>query len=203
VGESVKKHVVVHISTKLSPEEWDRIERFKARVKELIATEIVSAEGHGISANISYKHDQGLKFTAVLPKEDLLRSLFLTFRFFYLNDEPSNFFRVANILKRHAGDPDVKRFVDRLKQRWKDAVFGGAMGISVNDEKITADLLLDLWFNAHYFHSDKGKEQKLKILTDTLGADFCRYMLADAVYEASKAIFRLYDALRTCERPAI
>jgi hypothetical protein len=203
VSAPPKKEVVVHISNQLSAGEWECIDRFKARVRDLIATEIVSAEGHGISANINYKQNRGLSSTVVLPKEDLLRSLFLAFRFFYLNDEPSNFFRVANIVKQHAADPDINRFVDAQKQRWKDAVFGGAMCISVNDQKITVNLLLDLWFNAHYFHSNRTKEQKLKDLTDSLGADFCRYMLVDAVLEASKAVFRLYDALKTCERPAV
>jgi hypothetical protein len=66
----------------------------------------------------------------------------------------------------------------------------------INGVEITPTMLIDLWFNAHYFHSDELKEQNLTNLKNALSIDVCRFMLADAVYEASKAVIHLANALQ-------
>lgn len=47
-----------------------------------------------------------------MPDEEPLRALLLTFRLFWANDEPSNFLRVSNILKRHIAKVDARGVID-------------------------------------------------------------------------------------------
>jgi len=69
------------------------------------------------------------------------------------------------------------------------------MRMYIDGKEITPIMLIDLWFNAHYFHSDECKDQNLANLKEALSIDGCRFMLADAVYEASTAVLDLANAL--------
>jgi hypothetical protein len=106
-------------------------------------------EGRRTTVVYGQEHATGRTFPALL----------LTFRHFWANDEPSNFRRLLNIVARHA--PEARALVDGLRTKWNQALFGGIMFISFNDENLTANTLFDLWLNAHYFHNDQAKQQAL------------------------------------------
>jgi hypothetical protein len=78
---------------------------------------------------------------------------------------------------------------------WSGALAVKQVQIRVNNKQITPSILIDLWFNAHYFHANDKKEEDLSNLSGALTIDVCRFMLADAVYEASKAVFLLANIL--------
>lgn len=78
---------------------------------------------------------------------------------------------------------------------WKNSLFNGAMFITLYDEKMNPEKLINLWFNTYYFHSDDEKEVALKKLNEAFKNDFAKFMLLDAVYNASKVIFIFYDGV--------
>ena len=55
---------------------------------------------------------------------------------------------------------------------------------------------MDLWFNAHYFHSDEVKEKELEKLKECFSGEFAKYMLLDAVFEATKVVFKVFNGLQ-------
>ena len=70
------------------------------------------------------------------------------------------------------------------------------MSITINEKQITAPTLLDLWFNAHYFHSDESKNEALDILNQAFTVDYSKFMLLDSVFNSTKIILMLYDGLK-------
>lgn len=182
-------------------DDWRCIEVFKRRAQELLKVDILAKKGSGISSNVQYKQDEGMTLKVTLPPEENLRSLYMAFRFFYGEKEPSNFNRVANILKKTSGDELFQQFIENLKQQYSGSLYRKhIMQVKVNGEEVTTKRLLDLWFNANYFHSDEKKENDLKIWNETLSQDLSRFILANAVYEACKAVIRLYKAMITLEQ---
>jgi hypothetical protein len=190
------REIEVRISDRLDSAEVRALAAFKRRAGELLQTRVLQSGGR-IHANVKFRAGEGLAFVIELPEEEDLRSFYMAFRFFYLQKEPSNFLRVANIIQRHASHDLVNRRFEALKDQWHGAMERKGWSLAVNGEELTARLLIDLWFNAHYFHSDEDKEAKLRELNGILSTDFNRFLLADAVYEATKAALNVYESVKT------
>ncbi len=191
--------VVARLETEPSDDEWRGIRTFRLRADELCKSSLVS-EGYELSANMSWKAGEPPQFTvSALPAEEPFRSLLLTFRHFVANDEPSNFLRVLNIVARHA--PEARAFLEGLRDRWNQALFGGLMNISVSGKLLTASHIFDLWLNSHYFHNDEAKKQELERLSNMFTSDFVKFLLANAVTECSRAVMQLSYALSKLTNP--
>ena len=188
--------VEVKISNSLQEDEKPCIAAYQKRAAELLDTRIMRESGH-IHAHLSYETGKLLTIQVELPYEEELRSFYMAFRFFYLQKEPSYFLRVVNIIERRASSELVSRYLNGLREQWNGALARRGWNISVNGEELTTSLLVNLWFNAHYFHSDEDKGQRLQQLNGVLSTDFNRYLLADAVFEACKAVERLHDSIKS------
>lgn len=192
---------VIRFDEPLSPEEWRSIISFRQRAENLqqstyfASDASLGAELKGDSSGIVSSSASGL------PSDDSLAALLLAFRHFYINDEPASFLKVLNILPRHNRHPDLVEFCKNLKERWQKALFGGLMKMSLDDDALNAQQILDLWLNGHYFHTDAIKAKKLEALASVLGADFVKFMLVDVVSRCSVAILMLNSALRDLVAP--
>jgi hypothetical protein len=196
----MEKVVEVFIKDSLTEEELVCIRQFLKKTKELYAASKASNAESNISLNMASELGKPVQFHVSLPPEEHLRSFYMAFRFFYLEKEKTNFLRVCNIIKRRTENQLARQYVDRLRDMWSGALAARQMQMRVNEKQIIPPLLIDLWFNAHYFHSDEKKEKDLSNLSKILTIDVCRFMLADAVYEASKAVFLLANALARLEQ---
>lgn len=178
----------------VTDDEHRRIEVFKRRVAQLAQVPIIKEGRAQISAKIRGEVGKGVTIGVTLPPETDLRALYMAFRFFYLQKEPANFLRIVNILRRHAKDHNTITYLDNLKKQWNGS-FMKQIEITAGGRTLTPSLLVDLWFNAHFFHSDENKESELNSLLEIIGQDFGLFLLTDAVYEASKAVISLNSKL--------
>ena len=195
----MEKVIQVPLKKPLTIEELACVRQFLKKARELHATRIISNGESGISLNSKFEKDKTVKFRVSLPPEEYLRSLYMAFRFFYLSKEKSNFQRVTNIIKRKIDNEFGRKYIDWLKDMWSGALAVQQVHIRVNEKLITPAMLIDLRFNAHYFHADDRKEDELSDLSGALTIDVCRFMLADAVFEASKAVFLLANMIAGLE----
>jgi hypothetical protein len=190
--------IKVNISDSLTEEELKDIRLFLKKADELSKTRIMTGADNGISMRVSSEIGKTPQISVTLPDEEYLRSFYMAFRMFYSQDA-TNFNRIANIVKRRSGVEGARKYVDALKERWSGALARQQFHMEVDGQEMTPSLLMDLWFNAHYFHPDEGKDEKLSALKSVLTHDGCRFMLADAVYEASVAVLRLAHSLKALE----
>ena len=188
--------VEIPISHALSKDEWSVMSAFCTKVRRLIAPKLVAGEASSITAKFRYEQELGVWFEATLPPEEQVAEYLMAFRFFYLQDEPTNFYRVLRIMGKHAQQPEVQQALKLLRMRWHNALFQNAINLSLNDSPITTSRVLDLWFNAHYFHSDSIKTEALKELNEVFTEDFSKYMLLDSTYNASKVVFTIQQGLQ-------
>lgn len=190
------KHVDVHISSSLTENDWEFLRAFCIKAKRLAATKLVSGKESAIRGKIRYEQEQGLCFESQLPQEDQISEFLMAFRFFYLQKETTHFPKVLKLIGKHTKNPDAREAFKVFRAQWDNYLFGKAIEIKLNDKPVTSSLLIDLWFNAHYFHSDEEKEQKLNSLKETFSEGFAKYMLLDAAYQATKVVFKLHNGLK-------
>lgn len=184
------------ISHALSNDDWSVLAAFCIKARRLIATKLVADEASSITAKFRYEKELGISFEATLPPEEQVAEYLMAFRFFYLQDEPTNFHKVLRIMGKHAQQPEVTQALKLLRTKWQNALFQSAINLSLNDRPITTSRILDLWFNAHYFHSDSIKTEALKELNEVFTEGFSKYMLLDSTYNASKVVFTVYRGLQ-------
>ena len=190
------KHVEVHISSLLTDEEWNILRLFCDKARRLGHTKLGSGQFGGIKGKIRYERDKGLWFESELPSEELIAEFLMGFRFFYLQKEPTHFPKVIGLIRKHANNEDARKALKVFSKQWNDCLFGKALNISYNDKQMTSSLLLDLWFNAHYFHQDAEKGTELNQLILGFSENFAKFMLMDATFEATKVVYRVFNGLR-------
>jgi hypothetical protein len=181
----------VSLPNTLSAEEWRCLAQFKRRVVELRGAQVFAA-GTTPRAHVESNDEVGFRVSVSgMPEEEAWRSLLLTFRFFCSQNEPAHFHRVVNILRRHSTHDELRVYLGHLNDRWKGALFRSAMFLHFGNGVVDAERILDLWLNAHYFHSDEEKQQELDALLSALTPDLTKYMLVDAVMERSRVVLML------------
>jgi len=190
------RQITIDISGSLSKKDWDYLKNFAKRVEELSKIKLLSSEQGTIQAKIKYERGKGLSLEASLPSDEIISELLMAFRLFYLQKEPTYFPRIINIINKHITLPEANNLLNSYKKRWEDNLFNQALFISVNDEKLSSSKILDLWFNAHYFHSDEEKSRELHKINSILSEPFSKYMLLTSIFESVKIIFKVYDSLK-------
>lgn len=190
------KHIEIHISSLLVENEWNALRLFCDKAKRLAATRIGSGQTEGINGRMQYEREKGLQFEAQLPLEEQIAEFLLAFRFFYLEKEPTHFPRILSLLGKHTKDEDARKALKVFGKQWNDSLFGKALNITYNEKPLTSGLLLDLWFNAHYFHQDELKGRELRKLIEGFSENFVKYMLLDAAFEATKVVYKVFHGLR-------
>ena len=190
------KHIEIHISDSLSQGEWEVLRAFCDKARRLVSTKLISDGDASIKGNVRYEKDKGIRFQASLPPEEQVAEFLMVFRFFYLQKEDTCFPKVLSIVGRHTEQKEAREALKFFRKKWENSLFGNAMQMTLNGKPITTSLLLDIWFNAHYFHSDKEKEKELHVMKSLFSENFAKYMLLDASYEASKIVLKFYQGLK-------
>lgn len=190
------EHIQINISDLLSDKEWKILKNFCNKTNRLISTKLVADGKAAISGKVRYEKDKGLWFEATLPPEEQVAEFLMAFRFFYLKKEATYFPKILKIIGEHTTQPEGHQALKVFRRQWENSLFGNAVFIKVNGKDISTSLLLDLWFNAHYFHSDIKKGAELQKLKSLLTEDFTKCMLLDAIYGATKVVLMFSNGLQ-------
>ena len=104
--------------------------------------------------------------TVETPTDDDLAAMQRQFRVFILDDEPTHFPSVRNLVSRafyEAGVEDPGGVIRRAKAAWRLPMLRDI------DCPVPGQELLDWWFNAELFHRDAEKKDKLDQLRASAG----------------------------------
>lgn len=189
------RQVTLEISGALHEAEWKVLRQFCDKAHRLMGTKLAAAGLGGIKARMLWERGRGVKYETTLPPEEQVAELLMAFRFFYLQREPSNFLAVMSILSRHSRHEEVRQLLKQYRKGWGNCLFGNTLELVMGEKQITSSLLIDLWLNAHYFHSDEAKAVELDQISEGLSDDFAKYMLLDSVFEASRMVIKIHRAV--------
>lgn len=179
----------------VSSDDWKVLNAFHKKAKRLIETKLVNCDEYRIDFRLSFDAAKEAEFTCKLPPEEIIAEFLMVFRFFYLQKEITHFPKVLKVLGKYNERDDARAGLKQLNARWKNCLFGNAMSFKLNGVTLTSSKLLDLWFNAHYFHSDEKKEQELIKQQEILPNESSKYMMIDSAIESTDLIFEIYQVV--------
>lgn len=176
--------------------ELRRLATFKRRALALIETRDKLKLGQ---MSGSFWEDDGCYDGDVsLPDETKLKALFMDFRFFFLEKEPANCRRIADMLAKNGDNELITLFIKYIKKEW-DSSFLKDGWFRYKERNLSSKEVINLWFNAHYFHSDHEKEQQLKELNLVLSDGVSRFILVMCVLDAGHSIKNLYHLIKNTD----
>jgi len=130
-----------------STELWS-IEVFKLRTRNLIENWKSFRDGKtSFQFGLQKDPDGKVRSTGDVHDFHRVKGLYLDYRVFVANDEPSNFLRVTNIIKKRFRSIEVVELVDRIRSMWKSADGMGAW------HGLDFDQISNVLFNASMFHT--------------------------------------------------
>lgn len=162
---------------------------FHRKVDELKETSMLKEETQ-IGINFSAKKGGNLQIRSSLPNEDKLKSFIMSVRFFLLEKEPTQIYKICSLIVKSEKDDRLKNDVKYVRERMFQILNESPMRFEHNNKVVTPNEIIKLWFNAHYFHCDVEQDKRLNELLRILGP-FIKYFLIGPLFELAKLIIHL------------
>jgi len=120
-----------------------------------------------------------------------LKGLYLDYRGFQAQREPTQFQHVCNVVKRHFADGGVRGWVDVEMHQWRNDALASWHGYKFDD-------LIDTIFNAELFHSDPTKQEILSDVYDNFTSEALHMLLFYGVQERIARIRNINFIIGPC-----
>ena len=183
----------------LSENEWDKLNLFLRRFEQLERTRFYS---NPKLKNIQYKIkgekvDKGFqtRFEIKVPDEETIKSFLLSFRVFYMEGEHTNFYSIYNLLYKKILDKKVRNDLATIRSNYTKALNTSFTSINFLGKSYLPKDIVDLWFNAEYFHTDIEKVKELDKIVISPGKSLFFYLLIDAVITLTNQISILKEII--------
>ncbi|MBI5059975.1 hypothetical protein HZB60_09395 [candidate division KSB1 bacterium] len=164
-------------------------------------------------ANQAYQKQQ-LKFSAKngesgftvnieahLPPVDAIRSFMMGFRKFYMNDEPTNFYGICNLVQHGAFSDELKEATRLIRSHYKSGLSGRHFPIQLGPGHVSIEYLIDLYFNGEMFHSDAAKAKVLESIKGSPSEPLFWYFFVVGCSYLFAMISNLAVGLRNADKP--
>ena len=183
----------------LSENEWEKLNLFLRRFEQLERTRFYS---NPKLKNIQYKIkgekvDKGFqtRFEIKVPDEETIKSFLLSFRVFYMEGEHTNFYSIYNLLYKKILDKKVRNDLATIRSNYTKALNTSFISINFLGKSYLPKDIVDLWFNAEYFHTDIEKVKELDKIVISPGKSLFFYLLIDAVITLTNQISMLKEII--------
>lgn len=145
-------------------EEENILKLYNEKVEKLLKHSLLQGE---MNLKITF-FPLTLKIGDIEPTEEQIESLLIRFRFFYLENESTNFNRVCNLLWKKVDTKEQKEFIMSLRERYNTILErSGVVGLKINGDRVKPKENISVWLNAFYFHSDEEKREQLRYLQES------------------------------------
>lgn len=179
----------------LNEQQVANIQEFKRRALDL--NEILKKYNRGAISSFLITEDLEKKkasFKASTPDENLIELLSLKFRFFFAENEKTNYTKFINSIIHNTDDKLAKSYLKLLKNQYNSEMTSTCVSEDFGSPTTNRDML-NLWFNSEIFHSDFDKRRKLKDINTAISRNVSIYQLFVAIKSLNSSIRRLYRVL--------
>lgn len=164
---------------------WELLESFKRKSSDLLEY-FNSVKWGRLSVQI-YSNLEKPRIQGDLPDQIELEAFYRRFRFFILNNEKSNYKRFLNKLSKVTQNDLATLFVRYSKKEFSKCL-AVDLAFQKASKKYTSEQIIDLLFNARYFHDDGPKAAKLSELESILSREGAEVSLFWAIWDSCKEI---------------
>lgn len=138
---------------------------------------------------------ESINLELVFPNlpENLFERLALRFRPFYAQQDETHFLSVLALIG--AQNEDLRPVTSKFKDRWKNAIFWGAMGMPLKALSVNAENVIKAGFYSTYFHVSRTSQQECEAYEAALGRDIFRVAVVSSVWQRSRVVLEFIDGL--------
>ena len=162
--------------------EWDEIELFRRRFATLW-NNFKDLKLGQFSGSFTKQNNGRYTGRFDLPNEYRLKGLYVDFRHFFLNDEPTNVNKFANYLASLTKSKEFRQFIKEEKKQLKSRFIEDGW-FQHNGKSLSTKQILDVWFNAEIFHNNPKKAKVLLEWMQVFATNTAKSMLFMAVYDS-------------------
>lgn len=149
-----------------------------------------------LSTTINYKEGETMHTQFTGPDKKTFKAFIGDFRIFILNDEPVNFNYISNAIFKSTSDDKIKQNIIKAREAWskllerkKGFSFNGVK-LVVDEQVLTSEKILDVWFNADRFHlKDSEKRDFFERITKGPIGQISYIVLIDVLQRLSQVLF--------------
>jgi hypothetical protein len=182
-------------------DEWRILEDFANFARQVMQLPIVAEGRFNSSMTVKFDQTQGLRMEASLPPWDEVALVLHRLRPLVLAKEPTFLNAVANILARRGDDANWRSMLDGWKQVFAGKEITNTATITVTTPilKIIAnsEAALELYLNAHEYHRDADKREKIDSLYEVIPEDSSRALFVQLLIDKIRAISHLAGLIDT------
>ncbi len=167
------------------------------RAKELIDNfEDIQNDGFSFHGGHNFYRNEGGFVTGgnlnINPHR--LKGLFLDFRFFIANDEPTCFRKFTGMLGKLSEDPFFRQYLKSEKKIWKDeGILKGWVNVDACDLIVT-------YFNSKAFHGLLEGEEKYKTLLERMDRETLNWLLCYYIDVRVRCVSRISRMIESYEQ---
>lgn len=173
----------VPVSVPVGDVDWARIKLFRQRFAEL--WDNFQDLKLGVMTGTFARESEGAYSGGFnLPNRHRLKGLYVDFRHFYLNDEPSNARGFSKYLATLTPDADYRQFMKAQRNKLRSEFIEQGWFMH-KGQPFTTKQILDIWFNAEIFHNDPQKTATMLEWNETLATETGRSLLFMAVMDST------------------
>lgn len=176
-GKGGKVLNVIELTELMDNEALRSIQIFRDRLAELERNwSELESDGFDISGWMGHDSEHKLTSTGIPVSVHRLKGLYIDFRFFWGNDEPSNFFTIQKLIGKHCRDSKpVKNALKHNKQQWQRASAGKKW------HGLDTDQMFSAIFYGTIIHQAEDKQAALQSVKNVMTEPTAHHLLALAI----------------------
>jgi len=185
----------VSVEANFTDEEEVRLRAYDQYTDELRDTSIVKYGAPG-QLQLHWHEQEGLSFTTELPPSEQIFALLHCMRPFVLENEDTNFLRLASTIGRRADNKLIHMFLHAQKDRYLGKHSQQVVRIFSNDVVINCEATLQQWLNGYEYHRDADKRREVECLHQLLPLEASRAIFVTMLYDKVDAVRNLHSLVR-------
>jgi hypothetical protein len=170
--------------------EIDLLRRYAGFVDRVRETKLLQ-RGMPAITNMSWKPDEGMKWTYLPYDNSELHELLHVLRPLILSREATSFVRIVGLLGRKFENEKFRKHLKLQRSIFEDGELKLYMQISLNDQPLLDNATLNLWLNGEQYHTDEEKSAAWREIEEALTVENTRGLLITQLHAKVKAIFNV------------
>jgi hypothetical protein len=168
---------LILLTTEMPDEALEQMELFRLKSRELWSNwDSLKSQGLSLGGHFSNHGGGRVSGPGCGVEVHRLKGIYLDFRFFWAEREPTNFFKVTSLLGKCCSDTRLHQCLSSNKEQWKEA------GFLHEWHGIKPDEMIDVLFNGELFHTDPAKRERMRQVQTLMSDDLAHHCLVYSVY---------------------
>lgn len=175
---------IVKLDEPMGEQELRTVQFFRDRLAELERNwSELEDEEFTVSGWLGRDADGKIATTGIPVSIHRLKGLYVDFRFFWGNDEPSHFFTVQRLIGKHCNTSTaVKAALKANKKQWQDS------GAGTKWHGLDIEVMIHAIFYGSIIHEAEDKQAALEQVNSVLSEPAAHHILASTIWARTHAL---------------